>query len=58
MVKLTGVGNPTLPQDAATKSYVDNANLTNANLTGMVTSVGNVTTVVTNPTIKVMQCYK
>ena len=46
--KLTDVADPTLAQDAATKAYVDTANNTNANLTGMVTSVGNVTTVVTN----------
>jgi len=46
--KLTGVKDPTLAQDAATKNYVDTATATNANLTGMVTSVGNATTVVTN----------
>jgi hypothetical protein len=46
--KLTDVANPTLAQDAATKDYVDTANSTNANLTGMVTSAGNLTTVVTN----------
>ena len=46
--KLTGVADPSLDQDAATKKYVDVTNSTNANLTGMVTSVGNATTVVTN----------
>jgi hypothetical protein len=46
--KLTGVADPTVAQDAATKAYVDAANNINADLTGMVTSIGNVTTVVTN----------
>jgi hypothetical protein len=46
--KLTGVADPTAAQDAATKAYVDATNSTNANLTGMVTSSGNATTVVTN----------
>ena len=43
--KLTGVADPTNAQDAATKVYVDTANSTNANLTGDVTSSGNVTTI-------------
>jgi hypothetical protein len=45
---ISNVADPSDPQDAATKAYVDVSAETNANLTGMVTSVGNETTVVTN----------
>ena len=43
--KITGVGNPTSNQDAATKYYVDNTVVAPSNLTGPITSVGNVTSV-------------
>lgn len=43
--KITGVGNPTANQDAATKYYVDNVTVAPSNLTGPITSVGNVTSV-------------
>jgi hypothetical protein len=43
--KITGVGNPTSNQDAATKYYVDNVTVAPSNLTGPITSVGNVTSV-------------
>jgi hypothetical protein len=41
--KLTGLAEPTDEDDAATKNYVDNANATNADLTGAITSIGNTT---------------
>jgi hypothetical protein len=43
--KITGLGNPTANQDAATKYYVDNVVLAPSNLTGPITSVGNITSV-------------
>lgn len=41
--KITGLGDPTSAQDAATKNYIDSAVLAPSNLTGVITSVGNVT---------------
>lgn len=41
--KITGVGDPTSAQDAATKNYVDTAAIAPSNLTGVITSVGPVT---------------
>lgn len=43
--KITGVGDPTNPQDAATKNYIDTTVVAPANLTGPITSVGNVTSI-------------
>ena len=43
--KITGLGDPTNAQDAVTKNYIDNAVLAPSNLTGPITSVGNVTSV-------------
>jgi hypothetical protein len=43
--KITGVGDPTLAQDAVTKNYLDNVVLAPSNLTGPITSVGSATTV-------------
>ena len=43
--KITGLGDPTLAQDAATKNYIDTVVLAPSNLTGPITSVGNVTSV-------------
>ena len=43
--KITGVGNPTANQDAATKYYVDNVTVAPSNLTGPITSVGSATSV-------------
>ena len=43
--KITGLGNPTNAQDAATKYYIDNTVLAPSNLTGPITSVGAATTV-------------
>jgi hypothetical protein len=43
--KITGLGNPTLAQDAATKYYIDNVILAPSNLTGPITSIGNVTSI-------------
>ena len=43
--KITGVGDPTSNQDAATKYYVDNTVVAPSNLTGPITSVGNATAV-------------
>jgi uncharacterized protein (DUF697 family) len=41
--KITGLGDPTNAQDAATKNYIDTAVLAPSNLTGPITSVGNAT---------------
>jgi hypothetical protein len=43
--KITGLGDPTNAQDAVTKNYIDTAVLAPSNLTGPITSVGNVTSV-------------
>ena len=43
--KITGLGDPTNAQDAVTKNYIDNAVLAPSNLTGPITSVGNVTSI-------------
>ena len=43
--KITGMGNPTSNQDAATKYYVDNVTIAPSNLTGPITSVGSATSV-------------
>ncbi len=43
--KITGLGNPTDAQDAATKYYIDNTVLAPSNLTGPITSVGAATSI-------------
>jgi hypothetical protein len=43
--KITGLGDPTLAQDAATKNYIDTVVLAPSNLTGPITSVGNITSI-------------
>ena len=43
--KITGLGDPTNPQDAATKYYIDNVILAPSNLTGPITSTGNATAI-------------
>jgi hypothetical protein len=43
--KITGLGDPTNAQDAATKYYIDNTVLAPSNLTGPITSVGNATSI-------------
>ena len=43
--KITGLGEPTLAQDAATKNYIDNTVLAPSNLTGPITSVGAATSI-------------
>ena len=43
--KITGMGDPTSNQDAATKYYVDNVTIAPSNLTGPITSVGSATSV-------------
>ena len=43
--KITGLGDPTNAQDAATKNYIDTAVLAPSNLTGPITSVGNATSI-------------
>jgi hypothetical protein len=43
--KITGVGDPTTAQDAATKNYVDTAAIAPSNLTGPITSVGPATSI-------------
>ena len=43
--KITGLGDPTNAQDAATKNYIDTVVLAPSNLTGPITSVGNVTSI-------------
>jgi hypothetical protein len=43
--KITGLGDPTSAQDAATKNYIDTTVLAPSNLTGPITSVGNVTSI-------------
>jgi len=43
--KITGMGDPTSNQDAATKYYVDNVTVAPSNLTGPITSVGSATAI-------------
>jgi hypothetical protein len=43
--KITGLGDPTNAQDAATKYYIDNTVLAPSNLTGPITSVGAATSI-------------
>ena len=43
--KVTGLGDPTNAQDAATKNYIDTVVLAPSNLTGVITSVGNLTSI-------------
>jgi hypothetical protein len=43
--KITGLGTPTASTDAATKGYIDTTVLAPSNLTGPITSVGNVTSI-------------
>jgi hypothetical protein len=43
--KITGLGEPTSAQDAATKNYIDTAVIAPGNLTGPITSVGAATSV-------------
>lgn len=43
--KITGMGDPTSAQDAATKNYVDTAAIAPSNLTGPITSVGPATSI-------------
>lgn len=43
--KITGLGDPTNAQDAATKNYIDTATIAPSNLTGPITSVGSATSV-------------
>jgi trimeric autotransporter adhesin len=43
--KITGLGDPTSAQDAATKNYIDTASIAPSNLTGPITSVGSATSI-------------
>jgi hypothetical protein len=43
--KITGLGDPTSAQDAATKNYIDTVSIAPSNLTGPITSVGPATSV-------------
>jgi hypothetical protein len=43
--KVTGMGDPTSAQDAATKNYVDTVVIAPSNLTGVITSVGAATSI-------------
>ena len=43
--KITGLGTPTVSTDAATKGYIDTVVLAPSNLTGPITSVGNITSI-------------
>lgn len=43
--KITGLGDPTNAQDAATKNYIDTASIAPSNLTGPITSVGPATSI-------------
>jgi hypothetical protein len=43
--KITGLGEPTNPQDAVTKNYLDTTTLAPSNLTGPITSSGSATSI-------------
>ena len=43
--KITGLGDPTSAQDAATKNYIDTVSIAPSNLTGPITSVGPATSI-------------
>lgn len=43
--KITGLGDPTNAQDAATKNYIDTVTVAPGNLTGPITSVGSATSI-------------
>ena len=43
--KITGLGDPTNAQDAATKNYIDTVTIAPGNLTGPITSVGSATSI-------------
>ena len=43
--KITGLGDPTNAQDAATKNYIDTVSIAPSNLTGPITSVGPATSI-------------
>lgn len=43
--KITGLGDPTNAQDAATKNYIDTVTIAPGNLTGPITSIGSATSI-------------